>query len=295
MTEDLIARFYRAAGHRVIHSENATWFDASPRIYQSLPGVKRIDPPLEEVRSLLRRERLAGIQFATDAEYGIPSYAYEVRDKDYGLASTSRVFRQNVLKGARECEVREIDFVELERIGLPVNQDALARRGYRDPRFLLPDRWHRFCQAGASTPGAGALGSFCGGTLAAYILHFVDRGICHGLHMFSSEWARPHHPNHVLYYEFTRRMIARSDVDCVSTGLKAHPPAGQMDRFKRQAGYRTEPCRLAVVLHPTVERLLLSRPQAALLRIAGRIRRDEPAVTRIRAVVDMARATLAGG
>jgi hypothetical protein len=112
--------------------------------------------------------------------------------------------------------------------------------------------------------------------------------------MFSTEWARPHHPNHVLYYEFTRRMITRSDMHCVSTGLKPHPPAGQMDRFKREAGYRTEPCRLAVVLHPALEPLLLSRPQTALLRVAVRVRRNHPGISRIRAVADIAQATLAG-
>jgi hypothetical protein len=294
MTEDLLARFYRAAGHRVLHTESAAWFDASSRVFQSLPGMRLIDPSREELRSFLRRHRLAGVQFATAAEYGLQSYGYAVRDKDYGSASPSRTFRQNIQKGAEVCEVREIDFDEMERIGLPVNRDALARRGYRDPRFLEPDRWRRYCEAGRLTPGAGALGSFYRGTLAAYLLYFVDQGICHGLHMFSSEWARPHHPNHVLYYEFTRRMITRSNVHCVSTGLKPHPPAGQMDRFKRQAGYRSEPCRLAVVLHPALESLLLSRPQAALLRLVGRIRRDDPRGARVSAVADIARATLAG-
>ena len=292
MTEDLLARFYRAAGHRVLHTHGGTWFDASPRVYQSLPGVRLIDPPLEEMRSFLLRHRLAGVQYATAAEYGLPSYSYALRDKEYDLASTSRTFRQNVLKGSESCEIREIGFDELESIGLPVNREALARRGYRDPRFLEPERWRRYCEAARSTPGAEALGSFYRGDLAAYLICFVESGTAHGLHMFSSQWARAYHPNHVLYYEFTRRMIGRSDVECVSTGLKPHPPAGQMDRFKRQAGYRTEPCRLAVVLHPVMERLLLSRPQTALFGAAGRIRPDVPGLSRVQAVADIARASL---
>jgi hypothetical protein len=293
VTDDLLARFYRAAGHQVADAAGATWVDASPRIWQSLPGIRLIDPPREALRALLRRRRLAGVQFATDAEYGLPSCAYEVRDKEYGPRSTSRTFRQNLRKGAAACDVRELGFDELARIGLPVNRDALARRGYRDPRFLDPARWRAFCEAGGSAPGAGALGSFCDGRLASYLLYLVDGGTCHGLHMFSSTWARPRRANHVLYYEFTRRLIGRADVVCVSTGLGAYPPAGEIDRFKREAGYRAEPCRLAVVLHPVVERLLLTRPQAALLRLAGGIRRGHPGITRARAVVEIARATAA--
>jgi hypothetical protein len=97
----------------------------------------------------------------------------------------------------------------------------------------------------------------------------------------------------VLYYEFTRRMIGRADVRCVSTGLGAHPPAGEIDRFKRHAGYLAEPCRLAIVLHPAVERILLSRPQAALLRIGETVHRDHAGLARARAVVEIARATAA--
>jgi hypothetical protein len=293
VTGDLLAGFYRAAGHRVVDAAGATWFDASSRIWQSLPGVRLIDPPRDELRSLVRARRLAGVQFATDAGYGLPSCAYAVRDKEYGPSSTSRTFRQNLRRGESRCEVREIAFGELARIALPVNRDALARRGYRDPRFLDGDRWQAFCEAAGSSPGAGALASFCGGRLASYLLYVVDRGTCHGLHMLSSGWARTERPNHVLYYEFTRRMIGRADVRCVSTGLGAHPPAGEIDRFKRHAGYLAEPCRLAIVLHPAVERILLSRPQAALLRIGETVHRDHAGLARARAVVEIARATAA--
>jgi hypothetical protein len=198
-----------------------------------------------------------------------------------------RAFRQNVLRGMEACEVRELDFDEVERLGPAVNAEALARRGSSDPRFLDPGHWRRFCAAGRTSPGAGALGSFHAGRLASYLVYVVDAETCHGLHMLSSDWGRPHRPNHLLYFEFTRRMIARPDVACVSTGLRPVPAAGEIDRFKRQAGYRTEPCRLAAVLHPAVERVLLARPAAALLaRVA------DARLRRVRAVADMARASL---
>lgn len=290
MTGDRLARFYREAGHRVIESAGAAWFDASPRVLQSLPGARLVDPPREELRAFIRAQRVVGVQFATGAEYGLPSCAYAVRDEGYDLASTHRAFRQNVARGMEECEVRELDFAEVERLGPAVNAEALARRGSSDPRFLDPVRWRRFCAAGRTSPGAGALGSFHAGRLASYLMYLVDSGTCHGLHMLSSDWARPHRPNHLLYFEFTRRMIARPDVACVSTGLRPIPAAGEIDRFKRQAGYRTEPCRLAAVLHPGVERVLLARPAAALLA-----RLSDARLRRVRAVADMARASLPAG
>lgn len=292
MSAGRLARFYRAAGYRVVESDSATWFAASRRVWQSLPGVRPVDPAAAELRSLLRRHRLAGLQFATGSGPGAPTVEYVVRDAGYDLPSLDRTFRQNLAKGREACEVREIGFDELARIGLPVNRDALSRRGYRDPRFLDLARWHVVCAAGDSSEGAGALGSFHQGRLASYLIHLVDEtGVCHGLHMFSRREAWPQRPNHVLYYEFTRRMIARPEVRCVSTGLRPVPPAGDMDRFKRQAGYRCEIRRLAVVLHPAVEAALLSRPAAALLAAGRRLLPDQPALARVEAVADAARAT----
>ena len=293
MTGDRLARFYREAGHRVIESAGAVWFDASPRVFQTLPETRLVDPPREELRRLIRECGLAGVQFATGARYGLPSCAYAVRDEGYDLASTHRVFRQNVLRGLEACEVRDLEFGEVERLGPAVNREALARRGTRDHRFLDPVRWRRFCAAGLTSPGAGALGSFHSGRLAAYLIYIVDSGTCHGLHMLSSDWGRPHRPNHLLYFEFTRRMIARADVACVSTGLRPIPAAGEIDRFKRQAGYRTEPCRLAAVLHPAVERVLLARSGGALLARLAVARPGDARIRRVRAVADMARASLA--
>lgn len=295
MTGDRLSRFYREAGHRVIECAGATWFDASPRVFQSLPDARLVDPPRKELGRLVRSRRLAGVQFATGAEYGLPSCAYAVREKEYRLESTHRAFRQNVVRGMESCEVRELDFAEVERLGPAVNAEALARRGTRDPRFLDPDRWRRFCAAGRTSPGAGALGSFHSGRLAAYLVYLVDSGTCHGLHMLSSDWGRPHRANHLLYFEFTRRMMARPEVDCVSTGLRPIPAAGEIDRFKRQAGYATEPCRLAAVLHPAVERVLLGRPAAALLARLADARPGDARLGRIRAVADMARASLPAG
>lgn len=287
-----LSRFYRAAGYRVVESESATWLAASRRVWRSLPEVEPVDPSSLELRTLLRAHRLAGLQYACRSGSGVPTWAYTVRDPGYDISSVQRTFRQNLLKGSEACEVREIGFDELESIGLPVNQDALSRHGYRDPRFLEPGRWRAVCDAGAASEGAGAIGAFHAGTLAAYLLYLVEEdGVCHGLHLFSRRRAWPQRPNHVLYYEFTRRMIGRSDVRCVSTGMRPIPPAGGIDRFKRQAGYDREDLWLAAVLHPAVRATLLSPPAATMLSLGRRVWPDDARLVRISAIADMARVT----
>lgn len=292
MSADRLARFYGAAGYRVVASGGATWLAASRRVWRSLPEAEPLDPDADELRGLLRRHRLAGLQYATRSGPGSPTCTYVVRDRDYGPHSLHRAFRQNLRKGAESCEVRQIDFDELRGIGLAVNRDALSRRGWRDPRFLEPDRWRLVCDAGRACEGVGALGSFHAGRLAAWLLYVVEEdGTCHGLHLFSRRDAWPLRPNHLLYYEFTRRMITDPEVRRVSTGLGPIPPAGGMDRFKRQAGYDREDLRLAVILHPLVEVALLSRPASAVLRLARRVRPDHPRLGRVSAIADTARAS----
>jgi len=291
MTSSRLAQFYQAAGYTVVHSASGSWFNASEQIYHSLPLSLLIEPDKEELRELLLQHHILGVQFANKRGVGLRCLAFMVRDKGFGEASLRRTFRQNLHKAQGCCDVREVDFEELERRGMRVNIDVMARRPYHDPRFIEPALWHRFCHAGQFSPGAGVLGGFVGGELAAYFLYFVEDGTSYGIHLMSRHDLRRHRPNHVLYFEFTRRMIAREDVVAVSTGLQSIPPAFAMDRFKRHAGYVAEPCHLAVALHPLASALLLNPVASRLIDVAGQWFPAEPRLRRVRAVVDVARAT----
>lgn len=293
MNADYLAQFYETIGYKVIRTESSYWYSASKRIYRSLPADRVLDPSEEELQGLFRRYRLLGVQFPNRRKGGWESSLFVVRDRNYGLHSLQRQFRQHVKKGLEQCEVREIDFDELHGVGMPVNIDAMARREYTIHHFVTPKLWRRFCDAGKGTPGAGALGSFVQGKLASYLVYFIVDKTCHGLHMMSRTDMRGYRPNHLLYYTFTRGMITRKGIELVTTGLQSIPSLGQVDQFKRHAGYQQEPYYISVVLRPLANLLLLNSVTSLVLNSGGRMVGRLPLLRHIRPMLDVARLTQA--
>lgn len=224
MNADYLAQFYETAGYKVIRTKSSYWYSVSQHIYQSLPPNRLIDPSEEELQELFRRSRLLGVQFPCLRNAGTEAGFFVVRDKCYGLHSMQRQFRQHVQKGMKHCEVREIDFDDLYRYGMPVNLDTMARRNYKIPRFTDLKLWRRFCDAGKNTPGAGVKGSFVQGKLASYLIYFIADKTCHGMYLMSWADMRAYCPNHALYYAYTKELISREGIEAVTTGLQAIPP-----------------------------------------------------------------------
>ena len=291
MSIDQLASLYEAGGHHVVRCGRNYWYSASPRIYQNLPPSEPVSPTSREVDELFRSSKLTGIQFPTELSTGILCGRFVLSDKAYSLASAQPQFRQHVRKGLQKCTVREIGFDELRKIGMPVNLDAMRRREYAVPCFVDPKLWANFCIAGEKIEGAGAIGSFVSGTLAAYLIYAVISGTCYGLHMMSRFDMRAHKPNHCLYFTFADKMINRSDLEMVTTGLHSLHKTRGIDDFKRHAGFKLETCNVGVVLRPSA-RMLLANP-VSRLSLAGASRLlKKPHLDRLHQVVQIATKTV---
>jgi len=289
MTEGCCAAFYETAGYPVVRTASTNWYAASSRIYHSLPDSRCIDPSEDEINGLLVSRRLIGVQFASH-DRGEASHLYCARG-DYDERSLRRTFQQSVRKARVHCTVTEIGFDDLWRLGKRVNDDVRARRLWVDPHLIDPLLWRRYCDAGKQTPGIVVFGCFVAGELASWIIGGIEEQTCYGLHMMSRADLRSLRPNNLLYYEFTRAALNRDDVECVNTGLEVAPPVGKLDRFKRYAGYRKEPCHFAAALHPLLGAVFLKRTGRSLLRLGRRLLAAESRLGRLRALAERARAS----
>jgi hypothetical protein len=288
---EALADFYRDAGFRVVSTPSAFWYAQSSQIYRSLPFERAIRPSPEEAREALRRCGALGLEFATDSGFGLSRGTYVLRDPAYGFGSLQRQCRQNVRKGLKLCEARQIDFDELCRLGRPAILATCERQRRRIEPYVVPDAWRRYCDAGRACPQAGAHGCFVGGELAAWLVHFVEDGLCSGIAMMSQTRWRDRGTNHVLYYAFARDMIRRDDVEAVTLGLESLPAAPARDAFKRHLGFRLEPGAIGLILHPWARRILLGPGSARALGLVSRLSGGRLASDRIEGVVSTARAT----
>ena len=174
---------------------------------------------------------------------------YWLRDRGYGMQSLQRQFRQQVERAAECCEVRRVGWEELGERSAGIHE-GLARRGRDGMGLRQAVRRERFWRAAAAVPGFEAWGAFSGGELVAYLTVLRWRGCAYGMHMHWGGMHAERRPTHLLYYETAREMMADAGVEAFTTGRQTVPACGELDRFKRHAGFLVEMKPLAVVMHP---------------------------------------------
>jgi len=248
--------FYQRTGQSSSQMAGGVWLVETRLSVFSTPGSIPLRPTKSEIVNLLQRTgRIAAI-FGSGFETGKEVNSFVVRDRSYGMQSLQRQFRQQVKIALQHCHCRPVEWHEMARLALPVNQSTMARRGVHAPRYTDPMRWAAYCEAASLLPGCEAIGCFVGGELAAYMITWLHAGVCYGLYMLWTESLRAAHPTHALYYETVRDRMSRPEVEAMCVGRQTVPAMTSVDRFKRHAGFMPEPCHVGVILRPGVSSIM---------------------------------------
>ncbi|MGD9002260.1 MAG: hypothetical protein PVF04_06310, partial [Anaerolineae bacterium] len=92
MNAETFAEWMRRQGHRVVRTSSTYWCEVSPRVYQAFPYHWVIQPPEEELRTLLGENRAIALRYSTStgARRGKLSYHVVCEGPSYDLASLPR-------------------------------------------------------------------------------------------------------------------------------------------------------------------------------------------------------------
>jgi hypothetical protein len=267
------AELFEAQGHKTYSAMGVLWIEAGRLSVISVTSTAPVNATKEEMDRLLRKSRRVMAIFPTSSATGIKSGTFWVRDREYGLHSLQRQFRQHVQRAAKECSVRALDWDTLRSKGRNCYLVSLQRRGAAGSPTASQAGWDRFCEVGASISGLEPWACFYGGGLLAYLIAHSGGGVCEAFMLHRSEAALSFRAVHLLFYEFTRAMIQRPGINAVTVGREWFPPYPSLSQFKKHAGYHTEEIQLAVVLNPAVRLVLgnaFTRKMLGLLRTVTR-------------------------
>jgi hypothetical protein len=223
---------------------------------------------------------------------GKASHSYFVRDRDYDFKNLQPRIRSKTRRGLENCQVRPMSFDELQRLGMPLNLDTLARQRRDDPIFSDPDRWARFCQAGEQVEGAQAWGAFVSGELATYATLFQVGGVMSIVYQNSRTSLMKLHSNPALTFTVTQTMMRTPGVEAVCYGPKWLTTTKGLTEYKRHMGFDEEPVVFVVHLRPVVKRILLDWGGRPVIAALGRWLSDRDLYRQVQAVLDTAAASL---
>lgn len=243
---DAMADFFERLGERVLRSPSAYWHEVQRGVVLSFPYHRLITPDESEVRSLFRAHRLRAIRFPTPlTAFGFHSTLELNTRADYDLKQLASTARRQTKQGLAACQVRRLEFAELERLGLGLAQQT-AQRQRLDTAYAEPVYWQRFCRAGAAVPDAHAWGAFAEGELAAFLVSVNAEGWVNCIYTASSRAHLDKRPNNALLYAASRQFLVEEQRRiCYGLGSLEHLP--HLDHFKRQMAWTLQPIKQRLV------------------------------------------------
>ena len=284
MNAQVFAEWLRQQGHRIIRTENASWYDAGPRVFQAFPYHQVIRPPEEELAAFLRRQGAIALRYSTplDAPVGRVSYHVVCENRAYDMPALERRARQGVRHGLERCRVEAIPLDRLAREGWQLVAETCQRQGREVP--YSEEAWRRRCRVAASLPGFEAWGALVDGRLVASLLAVQIDDCCELLMQQCQTAFLEAHVNNALAFAVTREVSRRPHVNSIFYTLQSLDAPASVDVFKFRMGYVARPLRQRVLFHPWLApalgrwtELLVHRaaeryPHRALTKADGMIR-----------------------
>lgn len=256
MTSEPFAEFLAKTGHRVLSAGGVDWYEGGKGFFLSLPSHRKLTPSRKTLEELFSAGGVYGVRFPSPLEgLGKPSYQIVCDDRDFGLEKLSGNVRSKVRRGLKRCEVRQVRFEELARLGFEADRETMERQG-REPK-LLGGEWEDYWAAAAETEGMEGWAAFVGDELAAFL---VTVSFSDGPVEFLLARSRAKHlgayPNNALIYTCTEEMLVKRGAPAITFGLESLEPVGALDQFKFGMGFRRQEIRQRVVFHPLLRRVL---------------------------------------
>jgi hypothetical protein len=279
LNAEVFAEWLRRQGYDIEKTTSSHWYEASPRVYQAFPYHWLIQPPEEELLSLLRQKRAIALRYSSPVVNTVGCISYHaIYDKpDYTLDILDRRSRQNIRKGLKNCSVDAISFERLAEEAWWLENDTASRQGRQ--LKINKNIWRRRYKAAADLPGFEAWGALVDGRLVASLFTFQMEDCCE---MISQQCHRDYlnaRVNNALSFVVTRTMINRTGIKSVFYSLQSLDAPASVDQFKFRMGYSAKPVRQRVVFRPSLGPII-NRASYAIVKRLSKCRPNNPLLSK---------------
>lgn len=269
MDAENFAEWMRQQGHRIYRTSSSYWYDAGPRVLQAFPYHWLIEPPANELRSLMLGRGVLALRYSTpfEASRGKVSY-HVVLNSPYTLDMLKSQARNGVKRGLSQFQIEQIPLRRLAGEGWRLQQDTLDRQNRT--ASMSEGEWHRLCLSAEDLPGFEAWAATCGGELAAAVL------ITRVGNTYDVPFAMSHrdylreHVNNALFYTLCTDLLARPGVKSIFFCLHSLDAPESVDEFKFRMSLTPKPVRQVIAFHPLLAPFANRATHALVRRLARR-------------------------
>jgi hypothetical protein len=238
MPSDIFTKYFSTVGVKVFTSDSSDWCEIQRGMLLSIPFHKLVEPSEKELDDLLLKSGAFGLRYPTKStNYGFDSYLTMCHDFEYGMDSLTSKARNQVRKGLKYFEVRDVNHDDLLEQGLTLNRKTFDRQHRSDPKANM-DYWSKICKACYEVEGVSVTGAFLGDRLAAYMIILETGQVAEIIIQNSDTELLKMCPNNVLTYQVTQKYLGNRIPVCY--GLGSLEQTDTLNHFKSSMGYREQ-------------------------------------------------------
>lgn len=250
MNVEIMVQWLRRLDYKLIRVGDTWWYNAGPRTYQALPYHSQIVPSATELRTLFRQAGAISLRYfaPVDCQRGVASYHVVFDGDAYSMETLRSNSRRKVRRGLKECRVEPISLERLACEGWPLQRDTLERQGRATA--MNEQRWQQICHAACGLPGFEAWGALIDDALVASILLLRVGDTFMVLYVQSDRRYLDRYINNALCYTISQELHARPGIRQIFYSTQSLDAPASVDEFKFTMGYRAQPVRQVVTMHP---------------------------------------------
>jgi hypothetical protein len=261
-----LEKWYRRQGYHVSLSESSGWVELCKGIYQAFPYSRVINPSIDELRDLFKRNLIIALRYSTPITSSLGHVSYHVvyDNNNYPLSSLPKKARHDVTRGLQYASYESIPISRLADEGWSLRKDTLIRQGRS--RAESQTFWNNMCLSAQDLSEFEVWGAIHEGRLSAALLACTVDDTVHILYQQSISEDLKYGVNNALTYTFTQQIIHRPGIQRIFYGLQSLDAPPSVDKFKFRMNYSSLPVRQRVVFNPIITPFI--KPYAHKILIA---------------------------
>ncbi len=165
-------------------------------------------------------------------------------------------FRNLVVKGMKNCEIRPVGIEELRNQGYKLNLLTLKRQKRNDPR-RSPEYWDRIYDGLEKCTGVNIFGSYFQDRLAAYVVVLETPSMTEMIIQNSDSSLLSHCPNNLLTFHVTQHYLTERKTPVpICYGLGSLEDTPELNRYKMGMGYLMQPIKQQLFFRKGIRKFL---------------------------------------
>ena len=246
-----LAALYREMGNEVLSTPNMFWLLRKTKVAYSLPMQENCFPSQDDFKELFKCGARVALYKSDVVAPNTFEYLFE--GTKYDLDMFDSKIRNQIRKGLKSCEIRDVPLDVLREDAYEINVQTLAHQQRRADHLGVKSHWEKYITALRHHDDVFIKGAFSSGKLIGYAIIVKINYQYVVEHPYIDRNASSLCPMNAILYTFINEMLVKEGRILISYGMASFAEQRSLDKFKIGMLFDKKECGRGGVINPRLK------------------------------------------